>query len=191
MQDPFLLFDEWILLEKQLSNSPISMVLATVGEDGRPAARAVLLKGYDQDGFVFYTNTRSRKARELAKTPYAALCFLWPAHEHQVRVEGPVSLISDEEADAYFASRPRERQLGAWASLQSEELPSRKVLQQKYKEYEKKFEGKEIPRPPHWSGYRITANSMEFWIGHKDRLNERILFVRDEAGEWQKKLLYP
>ena len=189
-EDPFELFDQWFEEAKNQEADPTPMTLATVDGTGRPKARVVLLKGYDERGFVFYTNTESRKASELQANPHAALCFFWPRILKQVRVEGKVERVSDGEADAYFASRPRERQLAAWASKQSQPLRSREELLARYKEFEQKFAGQPIPRPPFWSGYRVVPESFEFWIGHENRLNERILYRKTNAG-WEKLLLYP
>ncbi|RMD93340.1 MAG: pyridoxamine 5'-phosphate oxidase [Calditrichaeota bacterium] len=188
--DPLLLFSKWFEAAQKTEIDPTPMTLATTGADGRPSARVVLLKGFDKSGFVFYTNLNSRKSADLRHNPRAALCFFWPTLLKQVRIEGEASLVSDQEADAYFATRPRERQLAAWASQQSAILESRERLYAKYREYEEKFAGKTIPRPPFWSGYRVTPCLFEFWIGHENRLNERILFTREDKG-WKRQLLYP
>lgn len=170
---------------------PTAMVLATADAQGRISARTVLLKAFDERGFVFYTNTQSRKGRELRAHPQAALLFLWKhlRHQVQVRIEGITEPVSPEEADAYFASRPRESQLGAWASLQSEPLPDRDTLLARYRDFEARFAGGPVPRPPHWSGYRLIPDHIEFWFGQPHRLHDRFEY-RAEDG-WQERRLYP
>lgn len=167
-----------------------AMTLATVDPQGRPAARTVLLKGYDAEGFVFYTNLGSRKGQHLAHTPEASLVFWWRETEEQVLVDGSVEPVSSEEADAYFASRPRGSQIGAWASIQSSLLTDRDALVAAVAEVERRFEGQTVPRPEHWSGFRIKPRRVEFWYGREYRLHERVCFTLD-AGEWLKTLLYP
>jgi len=169
---------------------PTAMSLATVSPDGAPSVRIVLLKGVDERGFVFYTNLNSRKARELAATPLAALCFYWAALEMQIRVEGAVEAVSDAEADAYFASRARESQIGAWASLQSEELVSMEELRRRVAEVEECFANKPVPRPPHWSGRRVKPSSIEFWRAGEFRLHERRRYERD-GERWTLRRLFP
>jgi pyridoxamine 5'-phosphate oxidase len=169
---------------------PTAMSLATADERGRPSVRVVLMKDFDADGFVFYTNTQSRKGDQLAANAAAALTFWWPATEQQVLIEGRASPVAPEEADAYFASRPRGSRIGAWASQQSRELESRQALVDRVRELEAEYEGREIPRPPHWSGYRVEPHRVEFWYGREYRLHERILFTAGDGG-WEKKLLYP
>ena len=169
---------------------PTAMTLSTVGEEGRPAGRVVLLKDYDAEGFVFYTNTLSRKGDQLSANPQASLVFWWCENEQQVLIEGRSNPVTDKEADAYFASRPRGSQIGAWASKQSSELDSRQSLVDRVAELEAKYEGREIPRPPHWSGYRVDPDRVEFWYGREFRLHERILFTAGEGG-WERRLLYP
>ena len=196
MTDPFALFDEW-LAEARLSepNDPEAMAVATVGEDGQPSLRMVLLKGHGPEGFVFYTNQRSRKGAELAATPRAALLFHWKSLRRQVRIEGTVTAVAETEADAYFASRSRDSQLGAWASDQSQPLESRALFEARYQEMRARFEGQDVPRPPHWSGYRVTPERIEFWIDRAHRLHERRLFLRDgpsgDGDGWRESLLYP
>ena len=191
MTDPFALFAEW-LAEARLSepNDPEAMAVATVDAEGRPSSRMVLLKGHAPDGFVFYTNKQSRKGGELAGNPNAALLFHWKSLRRQVRIEGAVAPVGDAEADAYFASRSRDSQLGAWASDQSRPLDSRATFEARYQEMRERFEGAEVPRPPHWSGYRVTPDRIEFWNDRAHRLHERRLFVRDGGG-WSEGLLYP
>lgn len=171
---------------------PTAMTLATVGKGGRPAARTVLLKGLDARGFVFFTNFDSRKGRQLAGNPQAALLFHWKMIREgvQVKVEGTVEPVSAAEADAYFATRPRASQVGAWASLQSQELPSREVFEQRIAEFENKFEGGDVPRPPHWSGFRVVPETVEFWYGARYRLHERQRYQR-EGEAWSRRMLYP
>lgn len=189
--DPFLLFDEWFAEARASEpNDPEAMTLATATSDGRPSARIVLLKGHGPEGFVFYTNQRSRKGEELNTNPHAALLFHWKSLRRQVRIEGAVTIVSCEEADAYFASRSRDSQLGAWASNQSWTLPSRAEFEGKYEAMRAKFEGVDVPRPPHWGGYRVTPDTIEFWSDRPHRLHERRLFTRRPDG-WTEGLLYP
>jgi pyridoxamine 5'-phosphate oxidase len=169
-----------------------AMTLSTVGADGRPSSRVVLLKGVDPSGFVFYTNLESRKGRELERTPWVALCFWWPRLECQVRIEGRATQVGDEEADAYFATRPRGSQLGAWASRQSELLPSRDLLEARVAELDRQFEGREVPRPPFWSGFRVAPERMEFWKNRPNRLHDREVYRRRaEGGPWIVERLFP
>jgi len=169
---------------------PDAAVLATATKAGRPSARVVLIKSVDDGGFVFYTNLSSRKAREIAENPCAALCFYWEEIHYQVRVEGGVRPVGDAEADAYFASRPRASRIGAWASKQSSRLASREQLQARFLRFEQEFAGKEVPRPEFWSGFRLIPDRYEFWLRRDDRLHERTLYVRQD-GEWRIELLYP
>lgn len=172
---------------------PTAMTVATASLDGRPSARTVLLKAHDARGFVFYTHLEGRKGRELQSNPHAALLFHWPRVRHgvQVRIEGAVEIVGDAEADAYFASRARGSQLGAWASKQSETLPDRAAFEQRLSEAEQTFEGRQIPRPPRWTGLRVRVEKIEFWYGADFRLHERWLYESDRAGEWSKRMLYP
>jgi pyridoxamine 5'-phosphate oxidase len=168
------------------------MTLSTVGADGRPSGRIVLLKGLDAGGLVFYTNTLSRKGGDIRAHPEVALTFWWPQLESQVRFEGPAVLVSDAEADAYFATRPRVSQLGAWASHQSAPLASRKELEDRYAELERRYAGKAIPRPPHWSGYRVAPLAVEFWQNRPGRLHHRERHTRSDPGApWTMVLLNP
>lgn len=171
---------------------PTAMTVATVGRDGRPAARTVLLKAFDERGFVFFTNFSSRKGRQLAANPQAALLFHWKHLREgvQVKVEGTVEPVSAAEADAYFASRPRGSQIGAWASLQSQPLASRELFDQRVADVEKRYEGQEVPRPPHWSGFRVVPERIEFWYGAQFRLHERQCYERVD-GAWTKLMLFP
>lgn len=172
----------------QVDTAPAS--LATADPQGRPSARIVLVRAVDQRGFVFHTNYSSRKGRELDANGHAALCFYWPTLDEQIRIEGRVERLAADESDAYFDSRPRGSQLGAWASAQSDVLPSRETLEQHYREIEKRFEGQQVPRPPFWGGYRIVPSQIEFWYGRPDRLHDRLRYTRGEGG-WQIERLYP
>ena len=166
------------------------MTLATATKDGRPSARIVLLKQLDHRGFVFFANYESRQGRELAANPYAALVFHWSILQRQVRVEGRVARISEEESAAYFRTRPRGSRIGAWASRQSAELENRAVLARRVKDVEQRFQGGEVPLPSFWGGYRLTPERIEFWQGRANRLHDRLCFVREEDG-WQTKRLFP
>ena len=192
--DPIELFIELYAQARKLDplviREPNAMTLATADEEGRPSARLVLLKGVDVRGFTFYTNMESRKARELAANPAAALCFYWFPLDVQVRVEGSVTQVADEEADEYFATRPRGSQLGAWASSQSRVITRPGELEDRVVRYEAEFEGRDVPRPPHWSGFRVTPLRMEFWRNRANRLHDRVLFTRDGGG-WRAETLYP
>jgi pyridoxamine 5'-phosphate oxidase len=190
--DPHALFETWFAEAKAGEpNDPNAMALATVSADGQPAVRMVLLKGHDARGFVFYTNQQSRKAGDLAASPKAALLFHWKSLRRQVRIEGPVSLVSADEADAYFASRHRDSQLGAWASDQSRPLDSRATFEARFAETERRFAGGDVPRPPHWGGYRVTPERIEFWQDRAHRLHERRLFTPRVGGGWDEGLCYP
>jgi pyridoxamine 5'-phosphate oxidase len=190
--DPHALFEEW-LAEATVSepNDPVGVALATADAAGRPSVRMVLMKGHDARGFVFYTNTRSRKGVELAANAHAALLFHWKSLRRQVRIEGRVEPVTDAEADAYFATRGRDSQLGAWASEQSQPLDARTTFEARYEDMRTRFEGGDVPRPPHWSGYRVVPRAIEFWSDRTHRLHERRLFTRGEDGRWREGLLYP
>jgi pyridoxamine 5'-phosphate oxidase len=185
-----VLFDE-----AQRAGEPdrTAMTIATAGLDARPSARTVLLKAHDARGFVFYTHLDGRKGRELQANPHAALLFHWPRVRDgvQVRIEGPVEVVGDEEADAYFASRPRGSQLGAWASKQSETLESRAQFEERLATVEREFEGRDVPRPPRWTGLRVKPDTIEFWYGANFRLHERQAYERDVAGDWHRRMLFP
>ncbi|MFP7722081.1 pyridoxamine 5'-phosphate oxidase [Lysobacter sp. A3-1-A15] len=172
---------------------PTAMVLATAALDARPSARTVLLKAHDARGFVFYTHLDGRKGRELQANPHAALLFHWPRVRDgvQVRIEGAVEIVSDEEADAYFATRPRGSQVGAWASKQSETLAPVSRFAERIEQVEHEFEGRDIPRPHRWTGLRVRPGHIEFWYGAQFRLHERHLYEADAAGEWSVRMLYP
>lgn len=193
VNDPFARFAAWYAdAVKAIAVDPNAMVLSTVAKDGRPSARVVLLKGFDEKGFVFYTNLESRKGRELAARPAAALTFHFSPLGRQVRVEGETALVSSEEADAYFATRPRGSQVGAWASSQSAPLPSRAALEARVAEVEARYRGQSIPRPPHWGGFRLVPDTMEFWVGRDSRLHERDVYRRTRPdAPWTLQQLYP
>ena len=189
--DPIARFSDWLNeAEASEPNDPNAVALATVNAAGQPAVRMVLLKGLSDAGFVFYTNQESRKADDLAAQPRAALLFHWKTLRRQVRVEGAVTPVSDAEADAYFATRGRVSRLGAWASDQSRPLPDRATLEGKLADVTTRFEGGNVPRPPHWSGYRVVPERIEFWWDGEHRLHNRELFVRNGEG-WTTSLLYP
>jgi pyridoxamine 5'-phosphate oxidase len=191
--DPLALFAEWYAdAQKTEPDVPDAMTLATVGSDGMPAARMVLLKGYDDEGFVFYTNTQSRKGQHLAAHPKAALLFHWKSLKRQVRLEGPVTPTTAEEADDYFATRQRGSQIGAWASDQSRPLETRFALEKRVAEFTAKHMIGKVPRPPHWSGFRLQPSLIEFWQDGAFRLHDRLEYRRGGPGEpWSTRTLYP
>jgi pyridoxamine 5'-phosphate oxidase len=176
--------------KKVIAPEPAAVALATASADGKPSARVVLLKEFDERGFVFYTNLESKKGKELKANPYAALCFYFPPLYQQVRVEGRVEQVSDAEADAYFAARPRGSQIGAWASKQSAPLASREQLEAEFKIVEEKFAGRELPRPAFWSGLRLIPERIEFWESRENRLHDRTVYSREKNG-WVVEKLYP
>jgi pyridoxamine 5'-phosphate oxidase len=171
-----------------VDTAPVSV--ATCDASGQPSVRIVLLRHVDRRGFVFYTNYGSRKSRELAANPRAAICQHWPTLEEQIRVEGTVEKLDASESDSYFAGRPRESQIGAWASDQSADLDSREQLEERYRELEARFDGASVPRPPFWGGFRVIPERIEFWYGRPGRLHERLLYTR-HGGAWQTRYLYP
>lgn len=191
--DPLVMFAEWYAAATEREpNDPNAMTLATLGEDGFPSARVMLLKGYDQNGFVFYTNKQSHKGAQLLKHPKAALCWHWKTLRRQIRVEGDVVETGAAESDAYFATRPRGSQIGAWASRQSQILAGRDDLETRVKELEQLYENQPVPRPPHWGGFRVIPRVIEFWHDRQFRLHDRIVYQRDGAGAtWRYERLYP
>ena len=190
--DPVEQFRKWFVeaLAADL-HEPNAMTLATATREGKPSARVVLLKGYDEWGFVFYTNHEGRKGRELAENPYCALVFYWSELERQVRIEGRAFRLSEEDSDAYYGSRPRGSRLGAWASEQSRSIGDRSILEKRLRELEAKYEGYEIPRPPFWGGYRVEPEAIEFWQGRENRLHDRLLYWRSGGGGWSIERLQP
>ncbi|PHS21575.1 MAG: pyridoxamine 5'-phosphate oxidase [Robiginitomaculum sp.] len=192
-QEPFALFADWLAMAgKKEPNDPNAMCLATVDADGLPDARMVLLKDFDEAGFVFYTNTHSAKGVELSATPKAAMVFHWKSIRRQVRIRGEVLPVSEAEADAYFASRARDSRIGAWASKQSQELESRFALEKRVAKKAAKFGLGKVPRPPFWSGYRLSPTQVEFWRDRPFRLHDRLVFLRENAAaHWTNARLYP
>jgi pyridoxamine 5'-phosphate oxidase len=189
--DPFNLFDQWFADARASEpNEPEAMAVATAGADGQPSVRMVLLKAHDPSGFVFYTHEQSAKGQDLSENPRAALLFHWKSLCRQIRIEGAVERTSDAEADAYFASRARDSQLGAWASDQSRPLDHRETFERRFEEVKRQYEGRDVPRPSGWVGYRVVPDRIEFWTAREHRLHERRLFTRDGDG-WTEGLLYP
>jgi pyridoxamine 5'-phosphate oxidase len=190
--NPFRQFRSWLdqALTAQLPQ-PLGMALATASTDGRPSVRMVLLRGFDERGFVFFTNYESRKAQELEMNPQAALVFYWAELDRQIRIEGMVERISAEESDAYFHSRERGSRLGAWASPQSQVIPSREVLDNRMEALEAQYRGGDVPRPPYWGGYRVIPVAIEYWQGQPNRLHDRLRYCRGEGDSWRLERLAP
>ena len=191
-KDPFQQFREWfqVVLDSDIFE-PNAMALATADQAGKPSMRMVLLKSFDEDGFVFFTNYESRKGRDLSKNKSVALLFWWEFMQRQVRIEGRVEKISAAESDAYFSTRPRDSQISAWASSQSHPLDDRQVLEQKVADLKRRFEGKTVVRPEYWGGYRITPDVFEFWQGRTNRLHDRFRYEKRNRGQWHIQRLYP
>jgi pyridoxamine 5'-phosphate oxidase len=191
LADPIAQFLAWLdAAEREGVVMPNAMALATADADGRPSVRHVLLRGIDARGFVFYTNRESRKGHDLAGNPHAAAVFLWKALDRQVTVSGPVERLDDEDSDAYFAGRPRDAQIGAWASDQSRPIDDRAALDARVVEITERFADTEVPRPPHWGGYRIVPDAIEFWQGRAHRLHDRFRYAREPSG-WRIERLSP
>jgi len=190
--DPFAWFQRWMAeAEASEPSNPNAMTVVSVGAGGKPSARTILLKGVDARGFVFYTNTQSRKGDELGTNPLVSLLFYWKSLDRQIRIEGTVEPVTAAEADSYFATRPRISRLGAWASDQSRPLSERAELERRLKHYEEKYPGEEIPRPSHWSGYRVLPERFEFWQDMPFRLHDRTIFERAPDGRWTRGKLFP
>lgn len=190
--DPFEQFKSWFeeAIAAQL-HDPTAMTLATATPEGKPSARIVLLKNFDARGFVFYTNYRSRKGRELEANPQASLVFWWAELDRQVRIEGNIEKVSSQEADAYFLSRPLGSRLGAWASEQSQTIADREVLEQRFQDLERDYAKQEVPRPPHWGGFRLIPTAIEFWQGRPNRLHDRLFYQRVAENDWSLERLAP
>ena len=193
LDDPFELFEKWFdEAKKKEINDPNALALGTANKNGIPSVRMVLLKGFDKNGFVFYTNLNSQKGNELKENPYAAMCFHWKSLLRQIRINGKVSLVSDQVADEYYSSRAYESRIGAWASKQSEELNSREQLLKSIQDYKKRYSNKsDVPRPSHWSGWILSPDSIEFWLDGENRIQERLKYNKDNSGKWKKSLLSP
>ena len=193
LEDPIQLFNEWMeKAKKSEPNDPNAVALATSNKNNKPSLRMVLLKDFNENGFVFYTNLNSQKGNELKENPFAAMCFHWKSLLRQIRIIGKISLVSDELADEYYASRAYESRIGAWASNQSEELKTRGQLIKSIEDYKKKFDDKKnVPRPRHWSGWNLSPDSIEFWLDGDNRIHERLKYTKNSSGEWTKSLLSP
>jgi pyridoxamine 5'-phosphate oxidase len=192
LPNPFRQFDRWWDEAVRAQIDEVNaMALSTVSDSGRPSSRIVLLKGYDDEGFVFFTNYRSRKGREMAQNPHVSLLFFWKELERQVRIDGLCTAVSEAESDSYFFSRPESSRIGAWASPQSERIGSRDVLDENLRMLAERFGEHPIPRPPHWGGFRVKPSSFEFWQGRPSRLHDRILYECGEGGEWKISRLAP
>ena len=193
MKDPFQLFYEWMEEAKKTEpNDPNAVSLATSNKNSIPSVRMVLLKDFSQNGFVFYTNLNSQKGNELKENPYAAMCFHWKSLLRQIRIVGKISLVPDEVADKYYSSRAYESRIGAWASNQSEELKSRDQLVKSIEDYKKKFNDvTNVPRPSHWSGWKLSPDCFEFWLDGDNRIHERLKYNKDRSGNWTRSILSP
>ena len=193
LEDPFQLFKEWMeKAKKSEPNDPNAVALATSSKNNIPSVRMVLLKDFNENGFVFYTNLNSQKGNDLKENPYAAMCFHWKSLLRQIRIVGKISLVSSEVADEYYSSRAYESRIGAWASQQSQELKTRDELIKSIQDYKKKFNNKaNVPRPKHWSGWNLFPESIEFWLDGDNRIHERLKYTRNNSGNWTKSLLSP
>lgn len=190
-ENPFEVFGRWYAeAQASIEKEPTAMVLSTASKNGTPSSRVILLKGFDERGFVFFTNRTSKKGRELKENPKAALCFYWNKLNKQVRINGDVEEVSDHESDQYHSSRRRGSQIGAWASKQSTELDDYSTLEKRVAEIEKQYEGADVPRPPYWGGFRVKPKTIEFWQEMEFRLHKRMVFTKTESG-WSTKKLYP
>ncbi len=191
--DPITLFKNWLSeATKNETNDPGAMALATCGKDGKPSVRMILLKQFDENGFKFHTNKQSQKGDELTENPYAALCFHWKSLRKQVRAEGKIEIVTEQEADEYFTNRPYERQIGAWASQQSRPLESREHLEGKIKKLQVQYpKSSTVPRPTYWIGYRLIPQTIEFWWDNPDRLHDRLKYTKNSDGNWDIQRLYP